>query len=232
MKFDIKISEITLEELVAVTNALNGQGVNVTSVSADTEEEEIIITEPSVDTINFDKNGMPWDARIHSSNHQLTAKGVWQRRRGVTDEYVAEVEKELMGQPETPVVELPVEPVKPFEVAPQTVEAPVVVPQPIPAPAYDFVAPQAIAQQPVAPVAPVAPQAVEVPTMSTAELYQTMFAKLQAGLQAKKLNGNVMQNMIADINAAFGKSYSGIMEMKDDDQAMTFIIDALNAQGI
>lgn len=45
-----------------------------------------------------DKNGLPWDERIHSSNKALNADGTWRRRRGVDDDTVAQVEAELKGE--------------------------------------------------------------------------------------------------------------------------------------
>lgn len=44
---------------------------------------------------NVDKNGLPWDARIHSETPTLTDKGVWRKKRGATPQLVASVEAEL-----------------------------------------------------------------------------------------------------------------------------------------
>lgn len=44
---------------------------------------------------NVDKNGLPWDARIHSNPATLTSKGVWRAKRGADDATVAKVEAEL-----------------------------------------------------------------------------------------------------------------------------------------
>ena len=46
-------------------------------------------------TPDVDARGVPWDERIHSSNRKLTDKGVWQRRRNISDKTVAQVEAEL-----------------------------------------------------------------------------------------------------------------------------------------
>lgn len=35
--------------------------------------------------VELDKDGVPWDAEIHSSNRKLTDKGIWTKRRGVDD---------------------------------------------------------------------------------------------------------------------------------------------------
>lgn len=43
----------------------------------------------------LDKDGLPWDERIHSSNKEMTDKGVWRKRRGVSNETIAKVSVEL-----------------------------------------------------------------------------------------------------------------------------------------
>lgn len=59
-------------------------------------------------SIQVDSAGLPWDARIHSSNKKFVATtGVWQRRRNVSDALVAQVEAELgaavsVGKPPAP----------------------------------------------------------------------------------------------------------------------------------
>lgn len=44
---------------------------------------------------DFDSAGMPWDERIHASSRATVADGTWRKKRGVSDELVAEVETEL-----------------------------------------------------------------------------------------------------------------------------------------
>lgn len=54
--------------------------------------------------VEVDKTGRPWDGRIDSSNRKKTAKGVWQKRKGVTPELITQVTAELMagGAPTQP----------------------------------------------------------------------------------------------------------------------------------
>lgn len=50
-----------------------------------------------------DKNGLPWDERIHAGTKALNGDGTWKKRRGVDDATVAAVTAELTGaapQPE------------------------------------------------------------------------------------------------------------------------------------
>lgn len=44
-----------------------------------------------------DKNGVPWDGRIHSTPAKLTTKNEWKKKRNVTAELTAQVTAELMG---------------------------------------------------------------------------------------------------------------------------------------
>lgn len=48
-----------------------------------------------INNVEVDGANLRWDARIHSSNKQKTGKGVWQKKRGVSDELIAQVETEL-----------------------------------------------------------------------------------------------------------------------------------------
>lgn len=43
----------------------------------------------------LDAEGLPWDERIHSSNHKQSANGVWMKRRGVLPTVDAQVRAEL-----------------------------------------------------------------------------------------------------------------------------------------
>lgn len=52
----------------------------------------------TTDTSDVDSRGLPWDARIHSSNREKGKDGVWRRRRGVSEEVEKQVEAELRGQ--------------------------------------------------------------------------------------------------------------------------------------
>lgn len=46
-------------------------------------------------SVEVDKTGLPWDARIHAGTKTMTAKGVWTRRRGIEDAVFNEVEAQL-----------------------------------------------------------------------------------------------------------------------------------------
>lgn len=58
----------------------------------------------------LDKSGLPWDARIHSSNKAFNADGSWRARRGIDDAVKSQVEIELrqvMAIPKPPTTATP-----------------------------------------------------------------------------------------------------------------------------
>lgn len=227
--------KITLEGLTA------DELLKIAKVLIDEPVVSVEQTEP-VESVNnvltLDKEGLPWDERIHSSNHQMTAKGVWQRRRGITDEEYNRVKAELLAPIALSPVEKPapvapvtsVESVIPYaSVAPQAPAEPIV-PQasaaPV-APAYDFV------NNATAPVEPVIPQAPVAPVAEDPEaLYNRMFEQLRNGLQMKVLDANFMQNVIAGVNATFGTSYQGAAELRGNAQALSYVINELVKKGL
>jgi hypothetical protein len=53
---------------------------------------------PPVSSADLDKNGLPWDERIHASSRAKIADGSWRMKRGVQQHVVDEVEAQLRGQ--------------------------------------------------------------------------------------------------------------------------------------
>src|SRR5690606_15389042 len=85
----------------------------------------------------LDKEGLPWDARIHASTKTKTQKGMWTRKKGVADStydaIVAELRQQypvagttaapaapaapavtVPGAPATPAVSIPTAPATPY----------------------------------------------------------------------------------------------------------------------
>lgn len=63
--------------------------------------------------VPLDKEGLPWDSRIHSSSKAFIADGTWKLRRGVDPAEVATVKaqlRELMAVPQVGPVSVPVPP--------------------------------------------------------------------------------------------------------------------------
>ena len=219
----ITLEDITAVELLAVAKVLNNVNDEIVTPSNApvVVDDDEIINEPTGDTIDFDKEGLPWDERIHSSNHKLTGQGVWMRRRGISDEVYNAVKAELLGKWEAaePIVGAPA-PVA----APEPAQAPVVAPAPVaPAPVQAFTPVQQV--QAPAPVAP-APAA---PAQST---FETFSSKLQYALANKLIEANYMQGVLNTVNATFGTNYQGMFEMRDNENAMQFAINELAKKGI
>ena len=251
----ITLEDITAVELLAVAKVLNNINDEVvtpsnapvvesdnSAVAGEIATIEEVVDEPTGDTMDFDKEGLPWDERIHSSSHKLTTQGVWARRRNITDEFYNTVKAELLAkwgavQPaqevETPVVApSPYTPVVQAEVI---APAPSPAPAPIAQPAFVPVAPAPV--QPVAPVAPVAPVVAPAPvqaptTVAQASVYETLMSKLKFGLDNKLIEANYMIGLLNTVNTTFGTSYQGMFELRDREDVMQFVINELAKKGI
>lgn len=75
-----------------------------------------------IGSVAVDKSGLPWDERIHSSSKNLTAEGLWRKKRGVSDEAVVLTESELrripLDTPGSPFIAVPASPPPPPVAAP------------------------------------------------------------------------------------------------------------------
>lgn len=122
-----------LEQLLAKLDALNtrldamenGQTVavtieNKTDAALVTEQTESGVT---VTSVELDKNGIPWDERIHAGTKRKNADGTWSMKKGVDKDLYAEIMTELtaVAGKSDPVVEqkpAPTPPVKPVPTKP------------------------------------------------------------------------------------------------------------------
>ena len=120
-----------------------------------------------------DKNGLPWDERIHAGTKALNGDGTWKKRRGVDDATVASVTAELTGA------------------APQPEPTPAPQPDPTPAPA-----PTPAAQPETAPTP------TPVPSTNRIQDFQQIVQELQkAGTAAAadympKYHGQIVQTLL------------------------------------
>jgi 2-oxoglutarate dehydrogenase E2 component (dihydrolipoamide succinyltransferase) len=122
---------------------------------------------PAVTAVQLDKNGLPWDARIHASSKAINADGSWRAKKMVDAAVVASVEAELratMGAPAAPAAQpaapaptpLPAQPAPDASaLLPAQPASPVAAPTP--APAAPTPAPAAPTPAPAAPATPAAP---------------------------------------------------------------------------
>jgi len=67
----------------------------VAPVSVISSQTAVTVTAVSPTGVIVDKEGLPWDARIHSSAKTFNADGTWRARRGLPDGYVPQIEAEL-----------------------------------------------------------------------------------------------------------------------------------------
>lgn len=114
----------------------DGKVVTFTTTAAGDDDEG----EQNNAAPNVDKNGLPWDARIHAGTKALNADGTWKKRRGVDDATIAAVTAELNSvNSAAPQTETPVPTPAPVETpVPTPAPAPVAeTPVPVPAPAAE-----------------------------------------------------------------------------------------------
>lgn len=101
-------SEDADEVIQTAITAFEEAGISISPEEAFAERKhpEQRIDTPAV-ADHLDKNGLPWDERIHASSHAKTVDGSWRMKRGVDDALVTEVEgglKALMSIPAPPIV--------------------------------------------------------------------------------------------------------------------------------
>ena len=180
MKVDVIFKDTTVAEakkLIACAEQLELFVVNNKNEPVPTET--VTIVDETEDVEDIDADGLPWDARIHSSSKKKNADGRWARRRNVLDEYYNKIKNELLG------VEEPV--------------APVEAPAPIPAPAP-------VATLPIPPVNPAAAVAPVTPTEILGRIQKGVIGKIlnvndvQNCLESLKLMGIPVNNLTEGLN--------------------------------
>lgn len=120
-EFTLSIKTESTSELADIVAKLNGDSV-VTVSNYSTEKVQLVVGEntpaPTVVPVPqpepqddeptndappaTDKNGLPWDERIHAGTKALNGDGTWKKRRGVDDATVAAVTAELTGAAPAP----------------------------------------------------------------------------------------------------------------------------------
>ena len=185
-------------EALEIPSLANGQPQPNTAPAANTTAAV------SVGSVELDASGLPWDARIHSSNHKQSSKGIWQKKRGVTQDVVNQVTAELRAanapaQPAavvTPaaqtVAPAPSAPAQPEPVEAPAPSAPVVTPDPVqvtqPAP---VIQPVGDVEQPEPAPQPAAQQAYD---------WGTVLVAIQNAMINGKYNVERMKQLTAEWN--------------------------------
>lgn len=109
-----------LENGQTIENKING-----TTTTAEQTESGVTVT-----TVELDKNGIPWDERIHAGTKRKNADGSWSLKKGVDKELAAEVIAAYQESAE-PVVEQKPAPTPPGKSVP-TKPAPTPPGKPVP----------------------------------------------------------------------------------------------------
>ena len=102
-------SQDTEQELASVIGRIYATGTRapVTIHPDDNPETGDDVSFAPVDTSALDKDGLPWDGRIHSTPARMTQKGLWRRRKGVEDATYDAVAAELRAPAAPPVAPAP-----------------------------------------------------------------------------------------------------------------------------
>lgn len=205
-----------------------------------------------------DKNGLPWDERIHSTPMKLTGKGVWRAKRGVSDALVTQVEAELRSRPQQPA---PVPQMQPQPVMQQPVPQPQpqpLMPQPIPqmqqpAPVYQPPQPMFDAGTPanipaqipgaathsaINPPVPQQPTQIAQTQVAPGTLdFNTFMGKVQQIVQLRDPNGNAIAgaNYFASVaqrvGQAFGVNLGSIAEFGADQRYVDYAAQIMSSEG-
>lgn len=137
-------------------------------------------------TVDLDADGLPWDARIHSGSGKKTAKGVWARRKNVSDELWEQVRAELRGimaAGEKPAADITA------TVTP-TAEGPAIVPPPPPAGS-----PQLSEQTSAPPPPPPAADPTEAPAETTPATFPDLCQFASELISEKKMTAEELNTI-------------------------------------
>jgi hypothetical protein len=178
------------------------------------------------DKTAFDKSGMPWDKRIHSSAKSVNKDGSWKKRKGAEAAEIAAVEAELRAAsvPQQPTIPpAPVAAPAPQAVvydASQAAAATVAVESQIPAHIEQAMQPQPVA----APVAHVLPQ----PATPTGPTFQSLTQRITQGFALGKIDGTYMPTICQRLSAAFGQQVNAITDIQNNPTMVKYANDCID----
>lgn len=249
MKFTLAISDLDRDSLNDVLAALSRTGKAEQIGVTQTAQNPLMVSDTPeaedegevVDGNPLDAEGLPWDARIHSSSKAKTAKGVWKARKNVDKDVKTSVEAELRAKTKaeslpvgaTPVYAAPMpvyEQPAPMQVS--MPEAPVyAAPVPAPMPVYEqpTPAPMPVYEQP-APLTPapmpayVAPAQAPVPAPVAANNISTVMRLIQSLMMEKKIDINFPPALVAEINRTFNTQVLSITDIGGSQPMIDFAI--------
>lgn len=168
----------------------------------------------------LDKNGLPWDERIHSSSKNMNADGTWRYLRGGDVDLRATVETELRAKLAAGVSsETPPPPPVTATTSNNAPDRAGDVPPPPPPPA-----PAAAADAPPPPPPVVEPQADAAPAGVTAAVVFKRINELKA---AKRIDQDGINAALTSVDV---ESLAAFMKLAKDDAGLPeLVLDALNA---
>lgn len=212
MKFEIIVKDITEAELPNILHKFTGVDLlsssnKLTVAEIDSEDE----TSDLEVTGQVDSDGLPWDARIHSSNKKMGTDGKWAKRRGRTEEEYKAVKAEYTSAEEpTPAFVMP----------------------PVPAPSQ-------YAQAPVPTIPPVvsaavvaAPTPAPMPEASTEPNIGNILARIQSGFATGRMTAANITEIVSAVNAGFGSNINNITDISGNPQMVGYVSQLLTNKGL
>lgn len=232
MKYGILISDLTIDQARTMLNDLGGVSApaniqpflspsNIIGVATPSHEDD----EGTDDGNPLDASGLPWDGRIHASTKRKTAKGMWQKRKGVQDIEVTNVEAELRSHPQQPTA--PAAPSAPMQLN-------------VPTYGGTPTAPQAPASAPVAPYVPQAPapMAPPVPALQIAAPvaptrdFQGLTQQLSNLFKGQRIAHDYPNTIVARVNQGFQiNTVTSITDLANDPNMVEYAWQCLDVDG-
>lgn len=99
MKIAFDTTTDTLAAVLAVTHAAFGVAAEPAAAPAAAADLGADNPAAGTDVTQRDKDGMPWDVRVHSTPAKMNADGTWKAKRGRTDAEYAAVRAEYTAPP-------------------------------------------------------------------------------------------------------------------------------------
>ncbi len=186
------------------------------------EDRKALVSDIMHNTVPLDKEGLPWDSRIHSSSKATIADGSWKLRRGVDPTEVEKVKaqlKELMAVPTFVSVD---------DYTPTDVVQALGVPLP-PAPVIVGVGTDAAVITPIPPAPKLAPGYESIPNLS--EFAPNVTLTDLIGRMSKAIaEGRLSQANVTEICVKYGVSEFHLLSNRPD---LLPLIDAdMKAMGV
>lgn len=218
MKTSVTLTFDSVEDMVAHFAATAAPNVTATSTPQPAPPMPQA-PGPAVASSDVDKNGLPWDERIHSPSKAINQDGSWRGKKGVSAEEKERVTAELTGKPQ--IQTNPEDRQDPA--APVTPPMPQAQPAPTP--------PQAAAPMPVVDQAPtpqpVAQPAAANPQQSFQNFMQTLAPQMQSGV----VDTNHLAVLTNEIATAFNVQLSAITDIANNQQMIDYAIGCLTRDG-